>query len=96
MKNKNQKGFSILELLVVIGVVSIVAAIGMPAISNFGEMGFHIHLVKDGSLDDLKEKLLYIATNFEEEKRLALQNIEKAKEVFSTKREASQYIELLR
>ena len=36
MKNKNQKGFSIFELLVVIGVVSIVAAIGMPAISNFG------------------------------------------------------------
>lgn len=36
MKNKNQKAFSILELLVVIGVISIVAAVGMPAISNFG------------------------------------------------------------
>jgi len=74
----------------------IVLAFDNTAISNFGEMGFHIHLVKDGSLDALKEKLLYIANNFEEEKRLALENIERAKEVFSTKREASEYIELLR
>jgi prepilin-type N-terminal cleavage/methylation domain-containing protein len=32
----NQKGFSILELLTVIGVISIVAGIGIPAINNFG------------------------------------------------------------
>lgn len=31
-----EKGFSVIELLVVIAVVSIVAAIGLPAISNFG------------------------------------------------------------
>lgn len=36
MKKNIQKAFSILELLVVIAVVSIIAAIGMPAISNFG------------------------------------------------------------
>ena len=36
MKFIHQKAFSVIELLVVIAVVSIVAAIGLPAISNFG------------------------------------------------------------
>ncbi len=74
----------------------IVLAFDNTAISNFGEMGFHIHLVEDGSLKALKEKLLYIANNIEEEKKLALQNIEKAKIVFSPEREAMEYIELLK
>jgi len=74
----------------------IVLAFDNTAISNFGEMGFHIHLVKDKSLEALKERLLYIAKNIEKEKDLAEQNIQKAKEVFSTKREATQYIELLK
>jgi len=73
----------------------IVLAFDNTAISNFAEMGFHIHLVKDGSLESLKERLLYIANNLEKEKKLALQNIEKAKIIFSPKREAMQYIELL-
>ena len=74
----------------------IVLAFDNTAISNFGEMGFHIHLVEDGSLEALQERLLYIANNIEKEKELAEQNIAKAKEVFSTKREAMQYIELLK
>ncbi len=73
----------------------IVLAFDNTAISNFGEMGFHIHLVEDKSLDALKERLLYIAKNLEEEKILALQNIQKAKTVFSAEREAMEYIELL-
>ena len=73
----------------------IVLAFDNTAISNFGEMGFHIHLVKDGSLEALKERLLYIVQNIEKEKVLAQENIIKAKEVFSPKREAMQYIELL-
>ncbi len=74
----------------------IVLAFDNTAISNFGEMGFHIHLVEDKSLKALKERLLYIAQNLEEEKRLTYLNIEKAKVVFSPKREAMEYIELLR
>jgi glycosyltransferase involved in cell wall biosynthesis len=73
----------------------IVLAFDNTAISNFGEMGFHIHLVEDGSLEALKQRLLYIANNLEKEKKLAQQNVAKAKEVFSTKREAMQYIGLL-
>lgn len=73
----------------------IVLAFDNTAISNFGEMGFHIHLVKDGSLEALQDRLLYIANNLEEEKKLALENIEKAKVVFSPEREAKEYLELL-
>ena len=73
----------------------IVLAFDNTAISNFGEMGFHIHLVKDGSLEALKERLLFIANNIDEEKRLAEENIAIAKEVFSPKREAMEYIDLL-
>ncbi|NPA66270.1 MAG: glycosyltransferase family 4 protein [Epsilonproteobacteria bacterium] len=74
----------------------IVLAFDNTAISNFGEMGFHIHLVQDGSLEALQERLLYIANNLEEEKRLAQENIPKAKEVFSPQREAQEYLELLK
>jgi len=73
----------------------IVLAFDNTAISNFGEMGFHIHLVEDQSLSALKERLLFIANNLEKEKELAFQNIEKAKIVFAPKREAEEYLELL-
>lgn len=73
----------------------IVLAFDNTAISNFGEMGFHIHLVEDQNLVALKEKLLYIANNLNEEKNLALANIEKAKTIFAPEREANQYLELL-
>ena len=73
----------------------IVLAFDNTAISNFGEMGFHIHLVEDGSLEALKERLLFIANNIDEEKKLAQENVAKAKKVFSPKREALQYIDLL-
>ena len=36
LKKLKQKGFSVLELMVVITVIGLVAAIGLPAISNFG------------------------------------------------------------
>jgi len=73
----------------------IVLAFDNTAISNFGEMGFHIHLVEDQNLEALKEKLLFIAKNLEQEKVKARENREKAKKVFSPKREAMEYIELL-
>lgn len=74
----------------------IVLAFDNTAISNFAEMGFHIHLVKDASLESLKDRLLYIVNNLEKERKLALENIDKAKIIFSPKREAQQYIELLK
>lgn len=37
MKNKIRNGFSVLELMTTIGILSIIAAIGFPAIDNFGE-----------------------------------------------------------
>ncbi len=74
----------------------IVLAFDNTAISNFGEMGFHIHLVEDGSLDALKERLYYIATHLEQERALAFANREKAARIFSPEREASQYLERMR
>ncbi len=73
----------------------IVLAFDNTAISNFGEMGFHIHLVEDKSLQALKERLLYIAHNLESEKAKARQNIEKAKIIFAPEREVKEYLELL-
>ncbi len=73
----------------------IVVAFDNTAISNFGEMGFHIHLVEDQNLDALKEKLLYIAKNLKTEKKLAKDNIAIAKKVFSPKREVREYLNLL-
>jgi len=66
------------------------------AIINFQEIGFHIHLAQNGNINSLKEKLLYIANNIEEEKALALNNIDLAKTFFSPEREANEYIELLK
>ncbi|WP_457747148.1 glycosyltransferase [Sulfurimonas sp.] len=74
----------------------IVLAFDNTAISNFGEMGFHIHLVEDQNLNALKEKLLFIANNLESEKEKAQKNILLAKKVFAPKREAMEYIELLK
>ncbi len=73
----------------------IVLAFDNTAISNFGEMGFHIHLVEDQNLDALKERLHNIANNLQKEKELAKENIAKAKIIFAPQREAKEYLELL-
>lgn len=74
----------------------IILSFNNTSISNFKEMGFHMHLATNGSVDELKEKLLYIANNIENEKKLALKNKVLAKELFSPKREAIEYINLLK
>ncbi len=74
----------------------IVLAFDNTAISNFGEMGFHIHLVEDKSLDALKERLLFIANNLQSEKEKARENIQRAKVVFAPEREVAEYTALLR
>ena len=66
------------------------------AVKEFKEMEFHIHLAKDGSIKSLKEKLLYIAKNIDKERKLSEENITKAEKIFSAKREAMEYIALLR
>lgn len=73
----------------------IVIAFDNTAISNFGEMGFHIHLVEDQNIDCLKRQLLFIAQNLKEEKKLALENIKKASMIFALEREVEEYISLL-
>lgn len=73
----------------------IVIAFDNTAISNFGEMGFHIHLIEDQNIDALKERLLYIAQHIDQEKELSLKNIEKAAITFAASREANEYLELL-
>ncbi|QOP46113.1 glycosyltransferase [Sulfurimonas paralvinellae] len=73
----------------------IVLAFDNTAISNFGEMGFHIHLVEDKSLDALKERLLFIAQNLVSEKKKAQANKEIAKKVFAPERETNEYLALL-
>jgi glycosyltransferase involved in cell wall biosynthesis len=73
----------------------IVLAFDNTAITNFAQMGFHLNLVQDGSLEALKERLLYIANNLEQEREHALNNATKAKEIFAPKREAMDYLQLL-
>lgn len=73
----------------------IILAFDNTAISNFKEMGFHIHLVEDKNIQALSDKLLLIANNLEKEKSLALENIQKAKILFSPQREAQEYLQLL-
>ena len=34
---KKEKGFSLLELMTTIGIISIIGAVGFPAIDNFGD-----------------------------------------------------------
>ncbi len=65
------------------------------AISNFKEMGFYMHLVEDGDVQALSQRLLFIAQNLKEEVLLSQKNIPIAQDIFSAQREAQEYIELL-
>ena len=65
------------------------------AITNFKEMGFHMHLVENGNIGELSKSLLYISKNLEKELRLCEKNVKKAKDLFSSEREAFAYINLL-
>ncbi|EQB35620.1 hypothetical protein M947_10080 [Sulfurimonas hongkongensis] len=73
----------------------IVLAFNNTAVTNFKELGFHIHLVEDANIKALSKKLLYIAQNLDKEIDFAKVNIELAKEVFTQEREQNQYLQLL-
>ena len=62
---------------------------------EFKELGFHIHLTEENSVEVLKERLLFVAENIVSEKEKALKNIELAQKVFAPAREKDEYIELL-
>jgi len=63
--------------------------------SEFKDLGFHIHLTKKNNVENLKEILMKVINNFEEEKYKAKENHKKALEVFSPKREKKEYLDLL-
>ena len=63
--------------------------------SEFKDLGFHIHLKKENDVENLKEILLKVVTNFEEEKLKAKDNHEKALNIFALEREKKEYMNLL-
>ena len=63
--------------------------------SEFKDLGFHIHLTKENNVENLKEILLKVVTNFEEEKLKAKDNHEKALNIFALEREKKEYMDIL-
>ncbi|MDT8283025.1 MAG: glycosyltransferase family 4 protein [Gammaproteobacteria bacterium] len=62
---------------------------------EFLEMGFHVHIVKNKSVDALAKKLCDIAASLEVEKEKSSSNIELAKHSFSEVHEISEWLEVL-
>lgn len=62
---------------------------------EFLEMGFHVHIVKNKSIDALTEKLCDIAASSDVEKEKSKSNIELAKQSFSEAREISEWLKVL-
>lgn len=63
--------------------------------SEFKDLGFHIQLTKENNINNLKEILLNVVANLEEERYKAKQNHQKALNIFSPQREKKEYLELL-
>jgi glycosyltransferase involved in cell wall biosynthesis len=62
---------------------------------EFIEMGFYLHLVKDGDVDALSQALLDVALDVENEKQRSKVNIGLTKEYFQVEREMSDWREVL-
>ncbi|RXI37236.1 hypothetical protein CRU99_12145 [Malaciobacter mytili] len=62
---------------------------------EFKDLGFHIYLTQNNTIEELKTLVLKVATNIEEEKIKAKTNHKKALEVFALQREQKEYLELL-
>lgn len=62
---------------------------------EYVNLGFYVHLVNDGRVDELSNKLLDIAMNLSEEKARSLCNIELAGKLFSPERELGEWLEIL-
>lgn len=62
---------------------------------EFLEMGFHVHLVRNGDIDKLANELLNVVSALDQEKRLAEKNMQLAKGYFSVERELAEWREVL-
>lgn len=62
---------------------------------EFSEMGFYLHLVKDGDISALGEKLLFVAENISGEVKSARKNIKLANIMFDPERERTDWLSLL-
>lgn len=62
---------------------------------EFKDLGFHIHLTQENSVDNLQSILLEVAHNFQDEKEKAKFNHEKALKIFAPQREKEEYLSLL-
>lgn len=58
-------------------------------------MGFYLHLVPDGDIPGLSNKLLQVASNLVTEKQMAFKNHERARECFNPERELNEWLEIL-
>lgn len=63
---------------------------------EFQKLGFHVHLVEDGNIDALAEKLRMVASNIQNEKRQAEHNMQLARRLFSVERELNDWLEVLK
>ncbi len=62
---------------------------------EFVEMGFYVHLVKDGDVDALSQTLINVAMDIDNEKQRSKANIGLTKEYFQVERERSDWCEVL-
>ncbi|WP_066165942.1 glycosyltransferase [Aliarcobacter cryaerophilus] len=63
--------------------------------SEFKDFGFNIYLTKENNVENLKEILLKVINNLEEEKLKSKNNHIKALEIFAPEREKKEYLEIL-
>lgn len=63
--------------------------------SEFKELGFYTHLVKDRDIDELSKKLLFVSQNIDDEELRSEPNFELAKNIFNTQQEIDSYLEIL-
>ncbi|MDD3505789.1 MAG: glycosyltransferase [Sulfurimonas sp.] len=63
--------------------------------SEFKELGFYTHLIKDRDIDELSNKLLFVSKNIDNEKLRSEPNFELAKNIFNTQQEVDSYLEIL-
>lgn len=62
---------------------------------EFKDLGFHIHLTEENQIENIQNKLLFIAKNLKQEKEKSCVNINLAQNIFSPNREKSEYLNLL-
>lgn len=65
------------------------------AFPEAAELGFHLHMTPDGDEKALANVLLAVCINIENEKKRAFENAQRARNIFSSERERSDYLSLL-